>query len=208
MELVQIYPRGNLQVADTFLLSVLFTKNELLSMGVNEGQIEVSDLYIDDDEFNKLYKLWKDPSYLDDFFEENQEFFDDEYWNNITKRKFIADVTSSAPVIFAKIRTLFDENKLDEMFKPLDNIDESKEDYTSIRVKSKFGSINRRIAFRIYAVKIENGCYIITGGAIKISKDMLKAPNTHIELNKINSVYAEFGTFDDRASFIDFILEE
>lgn len=37
---------------------------------------------------------------------------------------------------------------------------------------------------------------------------MLKAPNTHIELNKINSVYAEFGTFDDRASFIDFILEE
>ena len=57
MEIVQIYPRGNIEYADQFVLSVLFDKEELLSMGMQEGQAELSDLYIEEDEFNKLYKL-------------------------------------------------------------------------------------------------------------------------------------------------------
>lgn len=34
MEIVQIYPRGNIENADKFILSVLFEKSELLSMGI------------------------------------------------------------------------------------------------------------------------------------------------------------------------------
>ena len=207
MEIVQIYPRGNIEYADQFVLSVLFDKEELLSMGMQEGQAELSDLYIEEDEFNKLYKLWKDPDYLDDFFENNKEFFEDDYWNNITKARFISDVTSSAPFIFREIRALFDEGKLEEVFEPLGRTDEAKESFMSIRVKSKFGRINRRVAFRIYAIKIEDGCYVITGGAIKVVEEMKMAPNTTIELNKLNYAYAEIGIHNDKSSFIEFILE-
>ena len=49
MEIVQIYPRGNIEFADQFVLSVLFDKEELLSMGMQEGQTELSDLYIEED---------------------------------------------------------------------------------------------------------------------------------------------------------------
>ena len=78
MEIVQIYPRGSLEYADQFILSILFDKEELLSMGMQEGQAELSDLYIEEDEFNKLYKLWKDPDYLDDFEDDFEDDFIDE----------------------------------------------------------------------------------------------------------------------------------
>ncbi len=207
MEIVQIYPRGNIENADKFILSVLFEKSELLSMGIKEGQIEISDLYIEKDEFTKLYDLWMDPEFLDDFFDEYKDFFTDDYWDDITKATFISDVIASVPSIFNQIRTLFDTEKLDTIFKPLGKTDEDKQDYTSIRVKSKFGSINHRAAFRIYAIKIEDGCYIITGGTIKITKNMQDAPNTALELKKLNAAYNKCSITDDRASFIEFILE-
>lgn len=207
MEIVQIYPRGNIENADKFILSVLFEKSELLSMGVKEGQIEISNLYIDKDEFTKLYDLWMDPEFLNNFFDEHREFFSDDYWDDITKATFISDVISSVPSIFHQIRTLFDTDKLENIFKPLGKTDEDRQEYTSIRVKSKFGSINHRTAFRIYAIRIEDGCYIITGGTIKITKNMQDAPNTAIELNKLNAAYKECGIADDRSSFIEFILE-
>ncbi len=207
MDFVQICPQGDIRYVDKFILSVQFDKEELLSMGMTEDQDELSDLYIDKDEFTKLYDLWKDPSYLDDFFDRYQDFFKDDYWTNTTKARFISDVTSSAPLIFREIVSLFNDDKLEEAFKPLDRVDKKKESFTSIRVKSKFGVINHHVAFRIYAIKIEDGCYVITGGTIKLTREMLKAPNTAIELKKLNYVYKECGTYDDRSSFIEFILE-
>ena len=58
MEIVQIYPRGNIEFADQFVLSVLFGKEELLSMGMQEGQTELADLYIEEDEFEIRVKTF------------------------------------------------------------------------------------------------------------------------------------------------------
>ena len=49
--------------------------------------------------------------------------------------------------------TKYFEGKLDEIFEPLGREDKARESFMSIRVKSKFGRINRRVAFRIYAIK-------------------------------------------------------
>ena len=41
---------------------------------------------------------------------------------------------------------------------------------------------------RIYAIKIESNCYIITGGAIKLTRTMQEHRDTLIELQKLNKL--------------------
>ncbi len=205
--IILTYPPGTKRCADRILFSARYNEDELRSFGISNDNIDFNDLYKGNDEFNKIRKLWQDPAYLNDFYNENEHFFNTEYWNNISKTQFITDTIASAPLIFDKLKKATEENTLEELFQPLDKEDGEKADYTSIRVKSKYGEIRHRFAFRIYAVKIEDGCYVITGGAIKIAKDMGKAPNTRIELAKINQVYAEIGGMDDKNSFIEFVFE-
>lgn len=41
---------------------------------------------------------------------------------------------------------------------------------------------------RIYAIKLEPGCYIITGGAIKLTRTMEEREHTLAELKKMEAV--------------------
>lgn len=41
---------------------------------------------------------------------------------------------------------------------------------------------------RLYAIKLEPGCYIITGGAIKLTRTMEERQHTLIELQKLEKV--------------------
>jgi hypothetical protein len=41
---------------------------------------------------------------------------------------------------------------------------------------------------RIYAIKIESNCFLITGGAIKLTHTMQEHPDTLLELKKLNKV--------------------
>lgn len=42
--------------------------------------------------------------------------------------------------------------------------------------------------FRLYAIEIDFDCFIITEGAIKIVEEMKQAPDTKLELLKLNTV--------------------
>lgn len=62
---------------------------------------------------------------------------------------------------------------------------------------------------RIYAIKLEPGCYIITGGAIKLTRTMQEREHTLRELNKMEQVrnyLIEEGAID-AAGFEDFLSE-
>ena len=50
---------------------------------------------------------------------------------------------------------------------------------------------------RIYAIKLEPGCYIITGGAIKLTRTMQEREHT---LNELNQAI-------DADGFVDFLSE-
>lgn len=118
------------------------------------------------------------------------------------------DAIASAPEIFRNLEAALQKDDLENLFQPLSPQDERQADYTSIRVKSKFGCIQNHFAFRIYAVKVDDGCYVITGGAIKITRGMSEAPHTKIELDKLNYVHdalLEEG-LTDKVSFLDYIF--
>lgn len=62
---------------------------------------------------------------------------------------------------------------------------------------------------RIYAIKLEPGCYIITGGAIKLTRTMQEREHTLVELNKMESVrrFLVDGGVVDADGFIDYLSE-
>lgn len=62
---------------------------------------------------------------------------------------------------------------------------------------------------RIYAIKLEPGCYIITGGAIKLTRTMQEREHTLAELTKMEKVrsYLLNGGAIDADGFVDFLSE-
>lgn len=186
-----------------------FDADELKTFGVSESAFEIDDAFIEENEFEKVFKLWESPLYLHQFFITNQSFFLQEYWDGITEYEFVNDVLKSVSAIKSRLLALMRSRNLYSIVEPLDSIDEEQRDSQSIRVKIKEGSIKGRYVFRFYAIEIEEKlCYLITGATIKIHKDMGKAPNTEIELKKIRRAYDELmnSGVDTKELFIDFIL--
>lgn len=192
------------------LFSVTFTREELCKCGVQKDSVDFDEQYYGKHELHKLSLLWSDPYYLADFYEKNEQYFEVEYWKGITPEKFAEDVIYHSPKIFDELRRKAISNQLDESFEALDPKIDGKQTGEKIsRAKAKFGQISSNRAFRIYAIKIDSNCFLITGGAIKITLEMDGAEHTKNELNKINFVYnkAQSEHIFDKLSFFDLIFE-
>ncbi|MCM1302440.1 MAG: hypothetical protein NC226_12080 [Bacteroides cellulosilyticus] len=212
MEFTLIYKHPKTEparCAERILLAAIYDEEELRSFGLSDKSDDLNECYLGKDEFTKWRKLWQDPYYLSDFYCNHIEFFRDPYWKGIDEEEFVTDTIAAAPRIFQDLKEALTKNELEELFQPLAPEDARRAEYASIRVKSKFGRILQHYAFRIYAIKVDEGCYVITGGAIKIEKDMGKAPNTQIELAKLNYTYGALcgEGLTDKASFLNFIFE-
>lgn len=102
----------------------------------------------------------------------------------------------------------FTEN-LDELFKPLDITDSR----TRVLSREKARNWDRQSHaswLRIYAVRLEPNVYVVTGGAIKLTRTMQDREHTMIELKKLNNCKAflkENGVFDQE-SFVELINED
>ena len=75
---------------------------------------------------------------------------------------------------------------MDELFRPLENTRLSE-------------VLLGREKVRLYAIRLESGRYIITGGAIKLTATMQEREHTLEELNKLNRVrdyLISLGVFD------------
>ncbi len=203
-------PEGDVtEESKRFVLAAEYSKEELLSFGLFSTDVDFDEEYFGKDELTKLRELWTDTLYLSDLYNANLSKFDDPYWHNITEEEFITDTIASAPHVFKELESKFNDGTIDDLFESLHKNGDARGGAYS--VKSKFGKIKRRYAFRIYAIKIDIGCYIITGGTIKLTKTMQgeRAYNTKIELKKINHVFKSIGgsDIDNKGTFFDFILE-
>ena len=101
-----------------------------------------------------------------------------------------------------------ENNEFHSLVEPLGDEDVEKRLVDSIRVKVKQGTIGGHYPFRFYAIEVEeNKCYIITGATIKVHKDMGKAPNTKLELEKLARVMKELeeNEVKDKEAFIDYL---
>lgn len=206
-----IYPEDPNQMWEVpcVVAASYFDAKELIGFGIDPTAFEVNDPFIEDNEFEKTFKLWESPLYLRKFFTDHIDYFRQDYWADITEDEFVNDVIKSLNIIKREFFQLFSSHTLHTVVEPLGPEEENLRLCQSIGVKIKQGWIHSRLAFRFYAVEIEEKkCYLITGAAIKIHKDMLKAPNTKIEKNKIKYALEELTSngINTKELFIDFVL--
>ena len=86
---------------------------------------------------------------------------------------------------------------LDELFRPLENTRLS--EVLLGREKAKGRHETHSSWLRIYAIRLESGRYIITGGAIKLTASMQEREHTLKELSRLNQVrdyLLSIGVFD------------
>ena len=151
--------------------------------------------YNDDlpDELERVFDEWEDPVFLSDFFEENENEI------SITIEEAIEKVKSEAVFLREKLLELANSNpnQLNELFKNLNNNEFTAKELSQQKARNRW--------LRLYAIKIDENNYVITGGAIKFDNQhlMQHKPHTNKELIKINKCrdyLKEQGVYD-AASF-------
>lgn len=130
-----------------------------------------------DCEYDRLLDLWTDVSYLREYAKRNNV-------DNINK--FVKERLRDVEKIEDLLEELTKEERpLDLYFHQLDNME------TGFKLLSlRKGKASKQDGLRIYAIKIDDNCFLITGGAIKMSLKMKDHPDTALELTKIEEVKA------------------
>lgn len=151
------------------------------------------------DELQRLLRLWSDPKYLQSFLIENHA--DIPYGSSLSQ--IMKTIKENACELDETMDLLGnDKNRaLTEFFKPLYN-----QEY---KVQSLSKQKGRTNYLRLYAIKIDANCFLITGGAIKLTQMMEDRKHTNDELAKLEhcrSFLKSNGVFDS-ISFFDFLTE-
>lgn len=137
------------------------------------------------DELSRLMELWQDPEYLTEFFHSNKENLESGFWGNISVTDAVFKTMESAADFEDKLERAVEKQELDTFFEDLD----SKQFNLQHLFKQKSCKQNiKENWLRLYALKVESNHYIITGGAIKLTKKMQEAQETNKELQKFEFV--------------------
>lgn len=127
------------------------------------------------DEFVRLLDLWTDIGYLYKFAKDN---------NVLDIERFIETIINDAEELQDYLENLnFDEESFSFYFRPLS--DSSLDTGLLSKQKGK----RYRSKLRLYAIKIDENCFVVTGGAIKMTQTMQEHPDTAKELKKLQKAF-------------------
>ncbi len=150
-------------------------------------------------ELKRLLNLWNDASYVYGFLKANSA--------DIPAGKSIADMAAiiddNANDIDDTLHQIAKSNKqFEEFFRPLNNLE------TNVRELSL--QKGREQYLRLYAIKIDNHCFLITGGAIKLTHLMQERDHTKDELAKLNRCrdHLKGENVFDKCSFYELLNEQ
>lgn len=134
-------------------------------------------------EFRRLFNLWiNDFEYLFDFFEENQNDLNSDFYGSISIDEAVRRTRKQAIDFRRKFynlakNTFTTDVKLQTTFRPLHNSEYSLKEL--LKEKSKIDWL------RIYAIRISENTYVISGGAIKLTPTMNTRKHLLLELSKL-----------------------
>lgn len=152
-----------------------------------------------------LFQRWHDIYWLVDFFTSNQLDLKRNFHITCVDRA-VYDTITDAEKLECQILDLTEDTDLDKMFRPLDNLK------TSELMLGKEKAKGHRAAahpswLRLYALRLEKGIYLITGGAIKLTHTMQERPHTLKELQTMEMVrnYLIDNGVTDLDGFVDLV---
>lgn len=135
-------------------------------------------------EFDKFFDVMNNIEWLHNFFEQNNGDLHGGFFGSITIK---GAVSRTLDEIEEMENALYDhseqgfqdnDNNLQHLFKPLNNFE------YAIATHQKSKARIRKGWLRLYAIRLDQNCYLVTGGAIKLTLDMRKV-HLQAELKKL-----------------------
>ena len=160
-----------------------------------------------DNVLDSILNQWNDVIWLRDFFKDN---LDDlaSYFKITDVNQAIYDTIEDSEKLQCLIMDISPEANLDEVFRPLENNRTS--EMLLGKEKARLHNTPRHASWlRIYAIKLEPGIYVITGGAIKLPRTMQEREHTLAELARMEKVrrFMLDNDITDKDSFDDYQKE-
>ena len=159
----------------------------------------------EDNALEEVFRDWNDINYLSTFFQNNIDDLD-RYFKISDIELAINDTLADAEQLECVIFDLNPDVDLDLLFRPLDNLQAT--EFLLSKEKAKGHRISDHASWlRLYAIRFEHNSYLITGGAIKLTRTMAEREHTNQELTKLEQVrqYLLSNEVSDLNSFKDFL---
>lgn len=188
MEFVSIQ-LGENDTENTKLLSVVFSKEKLIAIGV-ETQDEYDELYIGEHELSKAELRWSDPLYLYQYVESVQGLIgQDDYWCGYDCDEIALELINKSTIFLHKFKDVMIRGNPKECFELLGRDEHNGSIIKRVKLKNVYGALlfAKKDVFRIYAIEVDD-YYIITGSAIKVTLEMEDCLYTKDELKKLTAV--------------------
>lgn len=160
-----------------------------------------------DNVLDSILGQWNDVAWLRNFFKQNTEDLAS-YFKITDVNQAIYDTIEDSERLQCLIMDISPDADLDKIFRPLENYRTS--EMLLGKEKARLHNTPRHASWlRIYAIKLEPGIYIITGGAIKLTRTMQEREHTLVELARMEKVRRFLINNDiaDKDSFKDFLNE-
>ncbi|MGM9748668.1 MAG: hypothetical protein ACI3ZN_07690 [Candidatus Cryptobacteroides sp.] len=160
-----------------------------------------------DNVLDSLFGQWNDVVWLRNFFKANLEDLTS-YFKITDVNQAIYDTIDDSERLQCLIMDISPEADLDKLFRPLDNSRTS--EMILGKEKARLRDTQKHASWlRIYAIKLEPGIYVITGGAIKLTRTMQEREHTLVELARMEKVrrFMMENNIMDKDSFDDYLKE-
>ena len=160
-----------------------------------------------DNVLDTILDQWNDVVWLRSFFKQNMNDLAS-YFKITDVNQAIYDTIEDSDRLQCLILDISPDANLDEIFRPLDNGRIS--EMLLGKEKARLQNTPRHASWlRIYAIKLEPGIYIITGGAIKLTRTMQEREHTLVELARMEKVrnFLLDNDIVDLDSFNDYLKE-
>ena len=160
-----------------------------------------------DNVLDSIFGQWNDIVWLRNFFKANLEDLTS-YFKITDVNQAIYDTIDDSERLQCLILDISPEADLDKLFRPLDNSRTS--EMILGKEKARLRDTQKHASWlRIYAIKLEPGIYVITGGAIKLTRTMQEREHTLVELARMEKVrrYMLDNNIIDKDSLDDYLKE-
>jgi hypothetical protein len=141
------------------------------------------------DEFSKIFDQWTDIEYLDKFFTTHKNDLNRPFWEGITIEQAIIETRDEAIKyrrFLKKISQKPQKERISTFISFFQPLDKKQIKFSFLDKKKAYGKRNKTW-LRIYALKVGDDMYIITGGAIKLTDNMGEREHTLKELKKLEA---------------------
>lgn len=132
--------------------------------------------------FEQTFGQWCDLEWLTAFFVTNKEDLE-RYFHIRSIDRAIYDTMGDAIRLESIILDLTADSDLDTLFRPLNNLQCSEFLLGKEKAKGR-RAVHHPSWLRIYALRLQKGVYLITGGAVKLTHTMQERSHTLKELEK------------------------